>query len=130
MILESEDELDVPTKVPTLKDLSKHKFNIKLRVPAHTIEAMEDAEFSKLVGDIEDSKADDFCAWHYWDKNVYVFDVAGTKGYQEVADVTKDLRKALKLQGHQIRFFPSEKIKHINDLYSGTRYYDNQEVKV
>ena len=113
-----------------LRDLSKHKYNIKLSARANVIERMKDEEFSKLIDDIESSTKDDFIAWHYWDRDTYVFDIAGTKGYQEVADVTKDLRKAIDARGHSIQFFPSQMIKKIDDLYSGMRYYQAHELKV
>lgn len=116
---------------PNLKDFSKHKFNIQLVATNHVIEGIDDETFGKLIDEIENSKVDDFNVWHYWDKNLYVFDITGTKGYQELADVTKNLRKILKLkEDHQIRFFPSQKIKQLNDLYSGMRYYSSHEVKV
>lgn len=122
---------ELEDEFPTLKDFSKHKFNIRLTVTSRVIEAIDDEIFGKLIDEIEKSKVDDFSVWHYWDKNMYVFDIAGTKGYQELADATKNLRKTLKLnQDHQIRFFPSQKIKQLNDLYSGMRYYSSHEVKV
>lgn len=113
---------------PNLKDLSKHKYNLKLWVDESHLNKISDEEFSDLIAEIEDSNVDDFLVWHYWDNNLYTFDIAGTKGWQELADISKKLRT--KLDVKRPSFFKSTEIKNMDDFYNPQQYYSAQDLKV
>jgi hypothetical protein len=135
-IFEANDPADDPDEdfYPDLKDLSKHDYTIRLLVSKHEIEMVDDDTFSKLITDIENDKSDDFIVWHTWEEdNVYSFDVAGTKGWQQLADVTKDLRKAFRLRDHSVSFFrpmKSHEVQNVHDVYKHMKYYSAQDLKV
>lgn len=122
------EEHDKDDEFPNLKDLSKHKYNLKLWVDESHLNKISDEEFSDLIAEIEDSNVDDFLVWHYWDNNLYTFDIAGTKGWQELADISKKLRT--KLDVKRPSFFKSDKMTNINDLYNPMKYFTPQELKV
>ena len=111
---------------PNLRDLSKHLYNIRIFVDARVAENLSDEEFTDLVEKIE-SKGD-FIVWHYWEGNVFVFDIAGTKDWQSLADVTKELRNRLKSQSHHVSFFRND-AKNVDDL-NKMRFMSASELKV
>lgn len=111
-----------------LKDLSNHIYGMRFHVAPAVIDKINDATFSTLVNGIERSTLDDFIVWHNWqdfgNSQYYVFDVVSTKGYQELATVTRKLRDVMNISRSVVRFYRSD-----NNLDYRPEYED-WEVKV
>ena len=95
-------DLDVTTP---LKDLSQHIFNLRIYVSEQVVKTITDDEYSQLLENIQANDADDFLVWAAWEGNYMMIDIAGTKSWQALADVSKPLRDAYKIQSGSVSFF-------------------------
>ena len=107
----------------SLKDLSKHTFNMTFYALESVMDSTPDEQFSALIEATKNTTIDDLIIHHDWYGNSYEFRIYGTKGFKTLAEATKELRTVLHIEESRVSFSKTTDKQFFPCSYSPAEVY-------